>query len=469
VAATAPVRRTTASRSSDEGSWSFWAVLALVTVVPLGLALTVDRYSYDIWGAFIWGPALLMAALPLTRWIARRTGDPGAVRVLMAAAFVKIVGGGWGRFITAQAFYDGGGDSRAYDRAAEVLAPQLRRLDFTDLGKLSGTRFVEVVTGAVQAVIGNSYVGSFLVFSTFGFVGLCLFYLALCEGVPTANRTVYRAVLFFTPTMWFWPSSIGKEAFMLLCLGAATFGAVLLFRGRLAGLVVGGLGLWGTVVVRPHLGLIFLVGMAAAVIPLPERGSRVRWWAYLLPLVAVVALPFTVARAEAVFGIDDLNVDSAEDFLSEVNRRTTQGGSEFTIDDVATPGGYALGVVTVLLRPFPWEAGGIGLASSLEALVLTGLIAWAVATRWRVVLASLRDRLPRLALGYVLAFAAAFSAVGNFGILARQRSLMFPFLFVFLAVALSERAVAGATTGDEPPYSDSTPSRDGMQRRVSNT
>ena len=105
-------------------------------------------------------------------------------------------------------------------------------------------------------------------------------------------------------------------------------------------------------------------------------------------------------------------------------------------------------------------------ARSLEALALTVLITWAVATRWWVVLAGLRDQLPRLALGYVLAFAAACSAVGNFGILARQRSLMFPFLFVFLAVALADEAGArGAPAG----YSSSTPGRAGTQRRVSST
>ena len=455
-------------RSVEPGGWILWAVLALVGTVPLGLAVTVDTYGYDIWGAFIWAPVLLIAAFPLCRWVARVTGEPGVVQLLMGAALLKVVGGGWARYITLQAFYEGGGDSLAYDDAAAVLAPQLRSLDLTGLGKLSGTRFMEVLTGSVQAVIGSTYLGTFLVFSALGFVGLCLFYVAFCESLPNADRSTFRLLLFFTPTMWFWPSSIGKEAFMLLCLGAATFGASRLFRGRPIGLLFGGLGLWGTIVVRPHLALILFVGVVAALIPIPEgRGDRRPRAAYVLPFVALLALPVVIEQAEAFLGIDDLNVDSAEDFLSEVNRRTAQGGSEFTIGDVGSPAGYTVGLITVLIRPFPWEAGGIGLASSLEATFLVGIGVWVFATRWRAALRSLRERFVRLALGYVLAFAAAFSSVGNFGILARQRSLMFPFFFILVAAALPR---ASAPAAAEPlAYSTSTPSRAGTQRRVSST
>lgn len=454
-------------RSVEQGGWIRWAVLGLVCTVPLGLAVTVDRYGYDIWGGFIWGPVLLLACLPLCRWVARVTDEPGAVQLLMGAALLKVIGGGWARYLTLQAFYEGGGDSLAYDEAAAALTPQLRSFDLTGLGKLSGTRFVEVLTGAVQAVIGNTYFGSFLVFSALGFVGLCLFYVAFCESLPNADRGTFRLLLFFTPTMWFWPSSIGKEAFMLLCLGAATFGASRLFAGRPVGLVVGGLGVWGTIVVRPHLALILLFGLAVALVPIPERGARRRSWAaYVLPFAALLVVPIAVAQAEEFLGIDDLDVDSAEEFLDEVSRRTTQGGSEFTVGDVGTPAGYVVGLVTVLVRPFPWEAGGIGLVSSLEATALVAFGGWVFVTRWRTALASLRVRLVRLSLGYVLAFAAAFSAVGNFGILARQRSLMFPFFFVLVAAALPRSSSAPV---DEAAYSTSTPSRAGTQRRVSST
>ena len=52
-----------------------------------------------------------------------------------------------------------------------------------------------------------------------------------------------------------------------------------------------------------------------------------------------------------------------------------------------------------------------------------------------------------MAVAYVLAFAWGFSAVGNFGILARQRSLMLPFLFV-LAAAACRPDVARADPAD---------------------
>ena len=50
---------------------------------------------------------------------------------------------------------------------------------------------------------------------------------------------------------------------------------------------------------------------------------------------------------------------------------------------------------------------------------------------WR--LGAAQTKLTTDALYAVLAFAWGFSAVANFGILARQRSLMLPFLFVLVS------------------------------------
>ena len=55
----------------------------------------------------------------------------------------------------------------------------------------------------------------------------------------------------------------------------------------------------------------------------------------------------------------------------------------------------------------------------------------------------------RFSLAYVLVFAWAFSVVGNFGILARQRSLMFPLLFVLIA-AYPSRTSGPARTDPVP-------------------
>lgn len=431
-------------------------VLACVAVIPVGLAVTIENYGYDIWGAFIWGPVLLLCCLPLCRWAARRTGDPDVVRFLMAAAVLKVIVGSVLRYASAQAFYGALTDAARYDNAGAELAPFFRRGVFEDLGAISGTRFIEVVSGAVQAVIGDTRMGTFLVFSFFGFVGMVLLYVAFCQALPEGNRRFFRLLLFLTPTIWYWPSSIGKEAIVLLCLGAAVLGAVQLFAGHARGLLLGGLGAWGMTIIRPHMTLVLLAGLLVALPPLDRRTSGRGVGRFLLPLAVVVALPLVVGQVEKFFSIDSLNADSAESVRVTVERQTGQGGSAFSVPDTQSPWGLVVGVVTVVSRPFPWEADGVTTAlSAVEIAALTLLFLRRALPNPTALVRSLRHRLPRLAAGYALAFCVVFAAVGNFGILVRQRSLLLPMLFVILAAA-PRRPVAGddpqpdATTTTEP-------------------
>ncbi len=428
-------------------------VFVLVIASPVGLALMLDGSTYDTWGAFLWGPVLLMLALPLCRWIARRTGEPQIAGFLFGAAALKVVIGATLRYYMVDAVY-GAGDAFRYDDAAAELVRPFRDGQFGDLGQVTGTRFLEILDGLVQAVIGETMVGAFLVFSAMGFVGICLLYLAFCEAHPIGDRTLYRRLLFLTPTLWFWPSSVGKEAFLMLCIGATAYGFARLLTGHVLGVVLTGLGLWGAAVVRPHIALMLLAGTVVALPPSPTRrpreadGSRRRSIAgFALPFLVLLAIPASLSSAETFFDIDGLNLDSATEVREEVTRRTSTGGSEFTALDTSNPVGLTMGLVTVVARPFPWEATGFQALAALEGACLVVIVSVATWRRRHVIPRALGERWPRLAIAYVLAFAWGFAAVGNFGILARQRSLMLPFLFVIVAAA---KPVGAPSPGPAP-------------------
>jgi hypothetical protein len=434
-------------------------VLGLVVGTPIGLAVMLDGSTYDTWGAFIWAPLMLALALPLCRWVAKRTGEPEIAGFLFGVAALKIVAGASLRYYMVDAVY-GAGDAFGYDNAAAELVEPFRAGQFGGVGAVTGTRFLEILNGLVQAVIGQTMIGSFLVFSAMGFVGLCLLYLAFCEAHPPGDRTLYRRLLFLTPTLWFWPSSVGKEAFLTLCIGGVAYGFALLLSGRLHGALLAGLGMWGAIVVRPHIALMLLVGAAVALppdlaAPPPAEDGRIRGRPIariVLPLLVLVAIPASLGAAETFFDIDGLNLDSAAEVRDEVTRRTTTGGSEFSAPDTSNPIGLSVGLVTVVARPFPWEASGFQALAALEGACLGAIIVVAAWRRRSVLLRALSRRWPRFAFAYVLAFAWGFSAVGNFGILARQRSLMLPLLFVLAAAArrpppVAEPAAAAQGTG----------------------
>jgi hypothetical protein len=124
---------------------------------------------------------------------------------------------------------------------------------------------------------------------------------------------------------------------------------------------------------------------------------------------------------------------------------TEQGGSSFTPVPLDSVFGVPMAILTVLFRPFPWEASNAQLLlQSLEGMFLLVLAvrAW---PRLRNLLKLMRtNSYIVFAVVYASAFIVAFSGFGNFGILARQRVLMLPFFLVLLALPTLEQERARA-------------------------
>ena len=160
----------------------------------------------------------------------------------------------------------------------------------------------------------------------------------------------------------------------------------------------------------------------------------------LLSKVAGIAVmgaaAWVLATQSAQFlGTDDLSWQALTESLDMAGGRTAQGGSEFTPVPVDSPQSFPLAAVTVLFRPFPWEASNIQmLAQSLEGIFLLGL----AAKSWPRVrqLPKMLRRSPYVlfSMVYTSAFIVAFAGFGNFGILARQRVLMLPFFLLIYAL-----------------------------------
>ena len=107
--------------------------------------------------------------------------------------------------------------------------------------------------------------------------------------------------------------------------------------------------------------------------------------------------------------------------------------------------------VSVLFRPFPWEARNI--QSLVAALESTGLIylAWRCRDRLRGLPHTVRTRpYVACAVAYSLGFVVAFSSFANFGILTRQRVQVFPFVLVLLALPLVVREARSRSRASSP-------------------
>jgi hypothetical protein len=252
--------------------------------------------------------------------------------------------------------------------------------------------------------------------------------------------------VFFLPSLLYWPSSIGKEAWMMFGLGISAFGAARILSGKaLRGLLITGVGLWLTAIVRPHVaGMVGLALLAAAVIRRPSENLRL-----LAPLAKMVTVAvLAVAAIVLVSKTDEFlkkkgyePVRGVNSVLGDVSEQTGQGGSAFAPSIFESPVRAPVAVGTVLFRPLLFEAhNDQALAAAIEATFLF-LLSLA---RLPWIFAAIRSirRQPYVALcgAFTVIFIIGFSAVANFGLLARERVQLLPFYLVLLAIPPRDRS-----------------------------
>jgi len=413
--------------------------LLLIAAYVAVLLILVDRTSFDVWGAVLIAPALVAASVPALRRQAAREADPALFRLLLFALVVKLAGGAI-RYYVAFSVYGGQADATRYHNAGVQLAGPFRHLDFSAFHFVTGTRFMENVTGAVYAIIGPSKMGGFVFFSWLGFWGLFLCYRAFAVAVPEGRRRSYAHILFFMPSLLFWPSSIGKEAWMMFGLGLAAFGVAKILSGDTwRGLVPLGAGLWLAGMVRPHIAALIGVSLAAAVITRKTK-TELRELTPILKggtivAVAVLAAVLVVRTDRFLQGAGIDTSEGVSSTLTDVQDRTGEGGSEFVPSIMDSPVRAPLAIVTVLFRPFISEAHN---AQSLYAAIEGTALLVICLLRWRWLLSALRSlrRQPYVVfcLVYSGLFIVAYSSFSNFGLLARQRVQLYPLFLVLISI-----------------------------------
>lgn len=427
-----------ATRNDDRVDWLPVVGLGCVSAYVLGFTWAMGNTSYDVWGAFLVLPGLVILSIPLVRRAVRAEPDTALGRLLVLGLLAKLAGSIALYSLDAE-LYDGSTDAHGYADAGAVVAKQLQHGQLDIDGSLYGTPFIELITGLLFFVTGPTALGGFLVFSWAGFWGLYLFYRAFRLAVPDGDRWRYARLLFFLPSLAFWSSTIGKDAWMTLALGVCAYGAARLLTDHRGGLLLVSLGIAMAAVVRPHIAPIPLLAVTVGYLIRSRRGLRANPLRPIGTMVGVVLLVLgcvlAVSQAKQFLDITSVDGASIQAVITESEKRSTSGGSSFDGQPVRTPLDLPLAFVTVLFRPFPTEAPNVqALASAAEGtfLLVLFLASWG---RFSGSWGRLRQQ-PYLAVAIVttLTFVYALSGYSNFGLLARQRVQVFPFLLVLLAL-----------------------------------
>jgi hypothetical protein len=365
---------------------------------------------------------------------------PPALKLLVYAGLLLRGVGAIVRYEVMFRFYEGTGDATAYYREGLVYAEYFSKLDFSPFFDSTlwyskpwwGTQFVDFPSGIVLALIGPTMLGAFVVFSLFAFLGLVGFAVAFRRSYPSVPLSRYVRWIWLFPSLWYWPSSIGKESITLMGLGLAVAGFIGL-RNRVHWVLLG-VGLFLIFAIRPQVAAVVALSMIIA----QWLSFRDRW-SIGKAVQGVLILGLGLAGiwySMRMLGVGSFDVEGVQTYIADEPARELGGGSKIEAVPIDW-NGLAFAMVNTLLRPFPFEASNGAMFIASMEICAFWIIAW---VRRRQLIASLRnwrsDRFLRLALPFVLIYSIALGMMlSNLGIIARQRIFVFPFLFLLLEAA----------------------------------
>jgi hypothetical protein len=173
----------------------------------------------------------------------------------------------------------------------------------------------------------------------------------------------------------------------------------------------------------------------------------------IISILTILAFPlvgwYIISQAGSFVGAEQLDLSSGIEAYQDIQRRAGDGGSAFDPVSLTDPLGVPKAIVTILYRPFPWEAHrAAALALALEGVVLLGLTIWRFRNITAALLAARSNPYLIFIFVYSIVCILAFTSFGNFSIVGRQRLQFLPLFFMLLAYPLPrvKRPAAVATS-----------------------
>jgi hypothetical protein len=420
----------------------------------------VPTWTMSDWMGLIYvvGFVLVIALI-----VSGREIPSGLKRVIYAGLALRIFGGLL-RYWVFYEIYGASGDAPGYYTRGVDWSRRIYQGDFSPFydrmlwfnGSWKETGFMGFPSMFVISLIGPSMVGEFVAFSMLAFLGITGFVMAFKKAYPDIPLTRYARWVFFFPSLWYWPSSVGKEAIMLMGIGLAVWG----FIGKRINwvpLLIGGFFVWA---VRPQVAAVLIFSLFLSYWLASAKRltfGRVLQGAALIA-VCVVGMRF----ATAAMGVQDFGLEGIQEYVEAEQLTTVVKGS--SVQKVGlSPLGVPLAMINVLTRPWPWEArNGTALLSALELLMVWGIIWYRRKNFMRALKHWRSHAVLRLAVPFIVIYSVSLGLlVVNLGIIARQRVFLFPFLFFFLEAVPAvgrKRTRAPAPYGMPQPMPQSAPS-----------
>lgn len=291
-----------------------------------------------------------------------------------------------------------------------------------------GTAAVELITYFCVSIFGLSFLGTFLVYNIFGFIGIMAFDGSLRIATADKSKWVRRlaTLIILLPSVSFWSSAIGKDAIAFMATSLALWAALHL-KDRVWLMVTAVLLM---LIVRPHIAGIMILALAGSQliqrnIPFSRRVILGGAAALAATIMVPIALEYTGVGADV----------SAAELVSYVEQRQQMnhdGGSSIDIASMGVP----MQLFTYLFRPLPMEANSLfSLAASADNVILLFLFIVGV---WNMLIRRKRPPAGNRAFLWLFSLLSWFilaSTTANLGLAVRQKWMFAPIL-LFLLISL---------------------------------
>ena len=377
---------------------------------------------------------ILVVSRPIIGRVASAEAKPWLVRI-MTISLVLHLAAAPAQIYVVDHFYHGIADWLRYDGQGASLAPGFRHFNFSlapgHLGGIVNDGSVSIAAGIVFVFVGVNKAAAFLVFSWLAFLGTILFFRAFSLTFAGADTKRYAYWIFLLPSILFWTADVSKEAIMMLALGLVAYGAAKFLAHRRGGFALALVGVTIGFFVRPNELLMIVAGITVAMmVSQAGRYAAVSAGRRILSLVffgsvLIVSIYLTLHYLHGSGGTLSLNQVSAN------NASGGSGGVPYSSNFLYLP----RDIYTVLFDPLPFNFHGLSeLIAAGENTVILVLVCSSLRHLRIAPRAAFARAYVMMCVVYSVAFMYAFAALGNLGLITRERTLLFPFLLVPLCI-----------------------------------
>jgi len=289
----------------------------------------------------------------------------------------------------------------------------------TDLIFSFGTKFIDFIVHFLIQDLHFSYFNTFLLFSSTSFLGMVLLYHLL---VQQKNIPIYSVLILFVPGVHFWISSLGKDSLIFFFLSSTLYALV---KNKIYLL---GISLLFIFLIRPHIALMLIIAIIFSFM----IKSKVRLSIKIFSSFFLLSFLFIVLQSVMQYiGID--SIENVFDYISQRQQYNLEGTSSIVISDMNIVEKY----FTFWFRPLFENINVTYLIISMENLFYLFTTLYIIKNRKYIVWnhSILTSILYIILVTFILS-----STTANFGIILRQKIMLFPmFYYIFIVVMYNKK------------------------------